>query len=70
MYVYVVTPEPSGALHKSIPINMCVCMCIPLSLLVNGQLKKCDNEYTRNDRRTVGRVVLCAICLVSKGIGD
>jgi hypothetical protein len=44
-------------------------MCIPLSSLGNGSVKKKryrDHEYTRNNGKIVGSVVLYAVRVVSK----
>jgi hypothetical protein len=47
--------------------SLCVCMCIPLSLPGNGTANSfCGIEFTRDNRRTVRRVVFCAIRVVSK----
>jgi hypothetical protein len=62
---------------------MCVCMCIPLSLLGNGSVKippsllgngsveiYRGNEYTRNNRRIVGRVIFNVARVVSRKVDD
>jgi hypothetical protein len=42
----------------------------PLSLLGNGPVKRYrGNEYTSNNR-IVGRFVFCAVCVVSRKVGD
>jgi hypothetical protein len=44
---------------------------IPLSLLGNGSEKRyCCNEYIRNNRRIVGRVVFNVALVVSGKVGD
>jgi hypothetical protein len=57
----------NGVLHKSLPS---VCMYIWYPTTVAGQRlgKKCyrGNEYTRNNRRLVRRVVFYAVHVVSK----
>jgi hypothetical protein len=56
----------NGILHKSHP-SVCVYMCIPLPLLGNGQAKRYrGNEYTRNNKIIVVRVVCYALRFVSK----
>jgi hypothetical protein len=63
-------------------VYVCVCVC-PLSLLGNGLVKipllllgngsvelYRGNEYTRNNRRIVGRVVFNVARVVSRKVGD
>jgi hypothetical protein len=64
----IVAPRPISAAYFINPSHQSVCMLrIPLSLVRNGSLKRyCGNEYTRNNRRIVGPVVLYATRVVSK----
>jgi hypothetical protein len=66
MYVYHGTrAHLSSVIDKSLP-SVCVYMCIPLSLLDKGPVKTLpSNEYTCNNRRSLGHVVLCAVRVVS-----
>jgi hypothetical protein len=50
-----------------IPPSVCVCMCIPLSLLGRGTVRTLPrHEYTRSNRRISGRVVFDAVRVISK----
>jgi hypothetical protein len=53
----------NGILHKSLPS-----VCVFVSLLGNGSVKKRyrRNEYTRHNRRIVGRIVFYAVSVMSK----
>jgi hypothetical protein len=42
-------------------------MCIPLSLLGNGLVKTLSRQRIQCNNRIVGRVVFCAVHIVSKG---
>jgi hypothetical protein len=55
----------NGVLHKSLPS---VCVCISLSLLGNGSVKKScrHNKYTRRNRRIFGLIVFYAVPDISK----
>jgi hypothetical protein len=66
-YVYNGTwAHPNDVFKKNI-VSLCVCMCIPLSLLGNGSAKIYrGNEYIRNSRRTVRRLVYYAVRFVTK----
>jgi hypothetical protein len=60
-------PEPISTAYFVNPSHRFVCMCIPQSLPCNSSVKSYrGNDYTRNNRRTVGRVVFCAVCVASK----
>jgi hypothetical protein len=37
--MYIMTPEPISKAYLMNPISLCVCMCIPLSLLGNGSVE-------------------------------
>jgi hypothetical protein len=68
-----------------LPVCVCVCLCIPpplsflgsgsvkipLSLLGSGLVETLPrNEYTRNNRRIVGRIVFSVACVISREVGD
>jgi hypothetical protein len=69
--MYIMAHEPISMVYFIYPFHqsvcLYVCMCIPLSLLGNGWVKSyCGNEYTRNNRRIVGRVVFYAVRVILK----
>jgi hypothetical protein len=81
--MYIMAPEPISAAYFINPSHQSVCLHVyPLSLLGKGLVKiplllgsgsvKCydDNEYTCNNRRIVGCVVFCAVCIVSSKVGN
>jgi hypothetical protein len=61
----------NGALHTSLPtVSVPVCAA-SLSLLGNDSVKRClGNQYTRNNKRISGRVVLYAFRVYQRKIGD
>jgi hypothetical protein len=62
--MYVTAPELiNGILHKSIP-SVCVCTCIPLSLLGNGSVKTLPRQ--RIHTRELKNWILYAVHVVSK----
>jgi hypothetical protein len=54
----------NGILHKSLPL-VCVSLCVS-PIVARQRLGKSvsGNEYARNNRRIVGRVVFCAVRVV------
>jgi hypothetical protein len=65
---YIMVPQPISMMYFINPSRqfLCLCVCIPLSLLGNGSEKSYrGNEYTHN-RRIVGLVVFYAVHIVSK----
>jgi hypothetical protein len=48
------------------PISLCVCMCIPLSLLGNGSVKTLSLQRIHTQQYNCWRHLFYAVCVVSK----
>jgi hypothetical protein len=65
---YIMAAEPISTAYFINSSHQPVSVCVSRILLGNGSAKKRNggNEYTRNNRRIVGRVVFSAVHVVSK----
>jgi hypothetical protein len=66
--MYIMAFEPTSTAYFINPfIILCICMCIPLSLLGNGCVNlHRSNKCTRNNSGIDGRAVFCVVRVVSK----
>jgi hypothetical protein len=65
--MYIMAPEPIWTAYVINPSHQSVCLCMYPPIVSRQRVGRNDNEYTRNNRNIVGRVVFCAV-LVSKEI--
>jgi hypothetical protein len=67
--MYIMAPEPISVAYLINPSHQSVCLCVycSISLLSNGSVNTFPAATkTRNNRKLIGRVVLCAVRVESK----
>jgi hypothetical protein len=67
--IYILAPEPISTAYFINLYHQSVCLHV-YSAIVARQKRYRGNEYTRNNKRIVGRVVSYAVSVVSKEINS